>query len=136
MSSAQRWNQLSRMFNEMHCDLEFELNAFVLMSNHFHGVVRIARSKTENWNSLLESRCRLTLEDQVYLIRIEHIKSLRETLLYIYKNPVEAGIAESALEFRYSTYRQIISPNSNLDLVKIERLNDPLHLILRPILNK
>lgn len=117
------WNYYCQVLN----DLKFEVNAFVMMTNHFHGVLRLQGQQIEDLRKAFPD-----LEGGLQLIRITNSKALRETLIYVYKNPVKAGIVERELDFEYSTYFQTLRPKEHSGLIQLSNFKDPLHLILRP----
>lgn len=135
------WLSLSSIVEKV-CEQEFAMiGAFVLMNNHFHGILRIDSKCRFQWIVAFEQHCReqfaemendFQFDEGIHLIQINNYKILKDTIRYIYKNPVQAGICQRAIDYPYSTFRQILLPHENADLKPITPIEDPLCLILNP----
>ena len=135
------WLRISNIIKQV-CEKEpASIGAFVLMNNHFHGILRVQRERRFHWTVAFEQHCKdhffefeedLRLEEGVHLIQINNYKVLKETIRYIYKNPVQAGLCQRAIDYPYSTFRQILRPHTETELRPISPIEDPLCLILNP----
>jgi hypothetical protein len=130
-NAVETWNSLAEAITKNLKLNGGELNAFLLMGNHFHGVVQIEPSVEDFWRQEFTALCPIPIEEKLYMILSENHSVLIKTLKYIYLNPVEAGLAKTALEFPFSTCREILRPKANPELRKLGIVHDPLHLIHR-----
>ena len=105
------------------------------MKNHFHLLVRIKdeneipedlrkkkisqhfanmfNSYTKSINKQYDRRGSL-FQEHFGRKRITEEKYLRESLIYIHKNPKKHGITNNLERYRYSSYRTIVSENPTL----------------------
>ena len=105
------------------------------MKNHFHLLVRIKdeneipedlrkkkisqhfanmfNSYTKSINKQYDRRGSL-FQEHFGRKRITEEKYLRESLIYIHKNPKKHGITNDLERYRYSSYRTIVSENPTL----------------------
>lgn len=77
----------------------FELTSLVLMSNHYHMLVKLPYSKLFLFMAKLSTQIDATF----YWKPIFSPKNLQECYRYIYRNPLNAGIVESSEDYRFST---------------------------------
>lgn len=103
-------------------DYDFEVTAFVLMSNHFH---MIGRTPLANISEIMHwymgkvardirkygNRINETFAGRHYKCILQTENSLRNTYKYCYRNPVRAGIVERVEDYPFSTLRSLIAPN-------------------------
>jgi REP element-mobilizing transposase RayT len=108
------WQIMSEQVYFIHHAYQIRICAFVLMSNHFHLIVKTPLGNLSiamEW--FMRETSRLLVKEgnrinQTYggpyfrtLIRGDH--NFLNTYKYIYFNPVKAGICEDVLNYRFST---------------------------------
>ena len=109
------WWFFIQHFTSLEMQFDSQLRSFVLMRNHFHGVIEIESADRLSWADKLEGGIcdfldqDFVLEDGIHLIRIPNIKVYIETTKYIYNNPVEAGVCQSPLDYPFSTLYELFS---------------------------
>ncbi len=105
------------------------IHSFVLMSNHFHMMVRTPLENLDRFlrHFLTETARRIKYESS----RINHIFGGRssQTILdsaysvayvykYVYRNPVRAGLASQVEAYRYSSLTQMVEGRYDIPLVE------------------
>jgi putative transposase len=110
------WRIMSDYLFFMHHAFGAEIIAFVLMGNHFH---LIARFPSANMSEAMQYFMRETSRSIAYAShrtnhvygsryfrsRIKSSRHLDHVYKYVYRNPVEARLAVSVHDYRYSTLR-------------------------------
>ncbi len=96
----------------------WRLHAFVLMPNHYHllvetpvatlsrGMRQLGGVYTQRFNRRW-SRCGHLFQGRFFSLHVERESHLLELARYIALNPVRAGLAESAAEWRWGSYRAL-----------------------------
>lgn len=113
------WAVMEDYLNFLHFGFNFKIKSFVLMSNHFHLIVSAPESNlSEGMRYFMRETSRHIAKksnriNQIYgarfyrsLITKNHY--LMHAYKYIYRNPVEAGLCNSVIEYPYSTLNRII----------------------------
>jgi putative transposase len=118
-----------------------QINAFVLMRNHFHLLMTEEISKITDSCKLLAKRvsggfeCVTGQPQKVFdsvpdQLMISDFKHLRQVYRYIYRNPVKAGITEKAENYRFSTLAPVLGIETDLPVIPVK---DTFGLIYNPI---
>lgn len=108
-----------------------QVNAFVLMDNHFHMLVSWNHSCLFEATELLLSEITESFEqlsgkkvfeepNKVYLI--DSFANYLNVYKYIYRNPVEAGLVQLAEKYKYSSLGVLLG-RSTLSLSVVDNLN-------------
>ncbi|WP_413613488.1 transposase [Bdellovibrio sp. HCB-110] len=108
------WTIMSNYLYFIHCAYKAEIHAFVLMSNHFHLIIRFPENNmSEAMNYFMRETSRVISRgagriNQTYGSR--YFRSvigkpiyLEHVYKYLYRNPVEAGICRKVEDYPYST---------------------------------
>ena len=109
----------------------FKLMSFVLMSNHYHMVLKTPDANLDqimfefNRNLLEGLRSEASKENQVFDGRykwriVTCPKYLRNVIKYVYQNPVRAGIVKLCETYPYSTLRYLLKSESFVVPIFIE----------------
>jgi REP element-mobilizing transposase RayT len=94
----------------------WSLTAWVLMTNHFHLVIRTPQpnlsrgmhwlnSTYVNWFNRTHERCGHLYQGRFKAILVDRESYYAEVLRYVVLNPVRAGLCERPEEYRWSSYR-------------------------------
>ncbi|MEK2644012.1 transposase [Bdellovibrio sp. BCCA] len=108
------WTVMSNYLYFIHCAYKVEIHAFVLMSNHFHLIVRFPENNmSEAMNYFMRETSRVISRgagriNQTYGSRyfrsvIGKSNYLEHVYKYLYRNPVEAGLCKRVEEYSFST---------------------------------
>ena len=96
----------------------WRLHAFVLMPNHYHllvetpvatlsrGMRQLGGVYTQRFNRRW-SRCGHLFQGRFFSLHVERESHLLELARYIALNPIRAGLAKSAAEWRWGSYRAL-----------------------------
>ena len=96
----------------------WQLHAFVLMPNHYHllvetpvatlsrGMRQLGGVYTQRFNRRW-SRCGHLFQGRFFSLHVERESHLLELARYIALNPIRAGLAKSAAEWRWGSYRAL-----------------------------
>lgn len=104
------WGFFSESLHHLQKTTGLRIFAFVMMCNHYH-LIASAESFHEvgaiasRLHSLLRSVFDLKESEfpQAHIDPIDHIQAYRNTYLYVYQNPVGAGLVTRAEGYAYST---------------------------------
>lgn len=123
------WDIMSAQLFFIHHAFKVEILAFVLMSNHFHLILRTPLSNIsevmgwfmrETSRALTRSGNRI---NQTYGGR--HFKSIMmshnyylNAYKYLYHNPIHAGLCDNVLDYRYSTLPALLGRQRSVIPVK------------------
>ncbi|MGH9422450.1 MAG: REP-associated tyrosine transposase [Thermoanaerobaculia bacterium] len=94
----------------------WSLTAWVLMTNHFHLVIRTPQSNLSrgmhwlnsayvNWFNRTHGRCGHLYQGRFKAFLVDGESYFAEVLRYVVLNPVRAGMCERPEEYRWSSYR-------------------------------
>lgn len=113
------WDIFQEQLFFLHHAYNFEIYAYILMSNHFHLLLRTPNENlsTGMWWFMKETSRYINQEsnrkNQIWggrffrcMIKGEHY--FYNTYKYIYQNSVKAGIAPNVLDYRYSSLRTLL----------------------------
>lgn len=132
------WEIFERYLFFLHAGFCVDVQAFVLMSNHFHLIVKAPlQNLPEAMNYLLRETSRRIGERSrrinhvyggaYYWTLINEWRHLHIAYKYLYRNPVEAGIVENVEDYPFSTLQVLLGRQRSLIPVK-----DPLDFIDQP----
>lgn len=132
------WDIFERYLFFLHAGFCIEIQGFVLMNNHFHLLLRAPlQNLPEAMNYLLRETSRRIGERTNRLNHIYggpyHWTIIREwrhlhiAYKYLYRNPVEAGLAEFVEEYPFSTLQLLLGKKHSLIPIK-----DPLEFADQP----
>lgn len=114
---SERWIMLGKALRLAQRKEFFELNAFVMMSTHFHMLFSVTDARENFVIEAVHQQIKVLLElphDQQALelpLLAEPITSYQQLLYtyrYIYRNPVEAGLTEKTEQYSFSSLRELI----------------------------
>jgi putative transposase len=108
------WEIMSNYLHFIHHAFGVRIGSFVLMNNHFHLIARFPEGtlseslqyfmrETSRSIAHSSSRTNHVYGARVFRSRIESTHHLRNVYKYVYRNPVEVGLADRAEGYRYST---------------------------------
>jgi len=139
LSQHQKWKIWNIAFSKMEGQGGFALHAFVMLGTHVH-ILFSTPLFEENFvmdslhQALLKSFREMgvsvdgVLEEPLLSEKIESYRQLLNTYRYIYRNPIEAGLALKAEEYPYSSL--FIQLGGKLPFSNII---DPVNLIQHPM---
>ncbi len=121
-SEAQTWEIMQRHLHFTAHAFDFQILAFVLMSNHYHMMVLAPRANLsqgmawfgrETSRELASSsgRINMTYGGRFFRSNIQTPHYYLNCYKYLYRNPVEAGLAELVETYRWSTLRGLLGIN-------------------------
>jgi REP element-mobilizing transposase RayT len=99
------------------CKSSFEVHAFVMMGTHLHLLFSTRRELEqyvmEEFNKnilqiLLKKQASSGLETPLFSELVASFRQLLHVYKYIYRNPVEAHIAQKVEDYRYSTLCDVL----------------------------
>ena len=90
--------------------LDFELIAFVLMSNHYHLLAKLPFETLQDFVQGFHEQMRpsLIFEQSFYWCPIFSRQYLAHCYKYIYQNPLRAGIVDRCENYPYSTLHTLV----------------------------
>lgn len=122
------WTQMCFAIEQSSLKYQVENHALVMLTTHSHLLFSI-RNDSENYfaESVQNKISNSNLEEPVFIERITNLTQFLTTYKYIYRNPVEAGLAARCEDYLFSTLGML------LDQIP-RRLNiwDPLNTITNP----
>lgn len=140
------WRIFSRTINQLQREYPLRTHAFVMMSNHYHWLCTYDELDHDgglfDWFHellsfhFLHHACRAQLnvdpplnffDGPPRVTRLDHITAFQNTYFYIYKNPVMAGLATFAEDYKYSTLRYICG-RGRLGFL----CQDPMNILTHP----
>jgi len=128
------WLLLNFQINKLSAIYEIEVLAFVMMSTHCHLLLK-SYKKSENYfaHHLLKKILPINnisddFIDQNLLEPITNQSQFLNTYKYIYRNPVEAKLAERCENYRFSTLHSLLGKSE-----LIAKVSDPLSIIQNPL---
>ncbi|MBY0316637.1 MAG: transposase [Bdellovibrionales bacterium] len=117
------WEIMSEQLHFIHHAFDLQIISFVLMSNHFHLIVRTpncnidlamswfmretSRTLTRAGNRINQTYCGRYFRS---IIESEHY--LKNAYKYVYYNPVQAGICENVNDYPFSTLYGLLGRKS------------------------
>lgn len=108
----QIWLAFAKAFWRFHRANQVELHAFVLMTNHYHCLIKFNEESFEFKQILSEIEEGVEVEnffDETRVEReIESFKDYRSVYRYIYRNPLEAHLCSHVERYPWSTLGMII----------------------------
>lgn len=115
------WNIFCEELKRTNKELNLQIHAFVLMSNHFHLIASTPNANISQCmlQFMTNTSRRLTARgnriNQTYGGRhfkciLQHQNYFLNAYKYLYRNPVEAGICERVEDYPYSTLQFFIDP--------------------------
>ena len=113
------WEIMSEYLHFLHRGFFFRIHSFVLMSNHFHMLVRTPQGNlSEGMNYFMRETSRqIGFEskriNQIYGTRFHRtvIKNMHHYLhvyKYVYRNPIEAGLDDKVEKYPFSTIHGLL----------------------------
>lgn len=133
---SQNWQDLLRsleVIQNQRQDEDVVWHAGLLMSNHIH---LLFSTQTYNEHSLvmdLENTLKQQLDTEKNLFQrplpcepLYHLEHLKAAYKYIYRNPVEAGMARKVEDYHFSSLYLLLNKDRPL---LINPFNDPLQII-------
>lgn len=121
-----------KLLNDMLNEYEnTKLLAYCIMDNHAH--LLIYTDKIEELSKIMSRvntsygifynkhrmRVGYVFRNRYYTQEIADIKHLFNTLAYIHKNPVKAGIVKNEIQYKFSSYKNYIQKNVNKEDIKL-----------------
>ena len=103
----------------------YKLFAYCLMHNHIHLLIKVENEELElifkricgsyaYWYNWKYRRIGHLFQDRFKSEEVEDEKYLLTVLRYIHRNPINAGVCDKIDEWKFSSYNEIISENSQL----------------------
>ncbi|WP_407652951.1 transposase [Bdellovibrio svalbardensis] len=117
---------------------KIEIHSFVLMNNHFHLIARFPENNmSEAMNYFMRETSRVisrssmrinqTYGGRYFRSAITKPHYLEHVYKYVYRNPIEAGLASNAEEYPYSTLSILLGKkNGIIPLIRDPRLEPKL----------
>lgn len=119
---------LNNMLNEYE---NTKILAYCIMDNHAH--LLIYTDKIEELSKIMSRvntsygifynkhrmRVGYVFRNRYYTQEIADKKHLFNTLAYIHKNPVKAGMVENEIQYKFSSYKNYIQKNVNIEDIKL-----------------
>lgn len=132
------WNIFGKVLRRLHQSSSITTHGFVLMSNHYHWICSGHLPENSEIFENFHEQVRDEYLNQAFfgnavfeavpaVFPLTNPISLQNTLKYIYRNPVEAGMVLRAEEYSYSTLGYHMGKKKPLFFC-----NDPLKLIFHP----
>ncbi len=105
----------------------YEINAFCLMSNHVHLLIKEGKevlgiifrrigSKFVYWYNLKYRRSGHLFQDRFKSEEVEDDKYFLSVLRYIHQNPIKAGIVDNIRSYPWSSYKEYFNRNGICDI--------------------
>lgn len=109
-NQARAWHIFGHSLKQISLKNQISTDAFVLMKNHYHWLCSIdLKSDSEiakNFHQIVENGFQQTkpvMVEAPKVIELTHSKAYLGCYVYIYRNPVAAGIVQRAEHYRFST---------------------------------
>lgn len=113
------WQIATKALSEAHEKHPVELISFVLMSNHYHMIVRTPSANLDQFMYEFNKRLAFKLKDSTSSINhllggrykwclIQSNTYLFNCYRYVYQNPIRASLAKKCEEYPYSTLHHIV----------------------------
>jgi putative transposase len=113
------WFYCQAALKEAHSSCSIEMISFVLMSNHYHLIVRASKRDLDlfviEFNKILSRKFKIETEKMDQFISSSYkaslilsLRYLNNCYKYVYQNPVRAGIVSNCEEYPYSTLHSIV----------------------------
>lgn len=125
------WADMASIFKSL--QTPHSLEAFLLMSNHFHGVVALKTDHKNLWEKEFLNKLK---DDQVSVLtplgfkKIESKKAYFEVLKYIFKNPVESHLSQTPYDYEFSSLFELMGRSKT----KLFDIKDRSGVITNPFL--
>ncbi len=114
------WNIFCDELDRTISDKKLVVHNFVLLSNHFHLIASTPESNISSCmhqfmhNSSVRltragNRINQTFAGRHYKCILDHPNYFLNAYKYVYRNPVQAGITNSVLEYPFSTLRWVVN---------------------------
>jgi putative transposase len=119
------WDVMSNYLFFLKHGFDFEIISFVLMSNHFHLIVKTPKAnlsqgmnyfmrETSRSLTMLSDRINQTYGSPYHWSLIKNENYFRHAYKYVYRNPVEAGLSLKVEDYRYSTLQCKLGQNNDI----------------------
>jgi hypothetical protein len=125
------WSDFAEIFKGL--QTPHSLEAFLLMSNHFHGVLTLTKLHQTPWvqefcDQLEQCQMRVLLP--LGLKKIESKKAYFEVIKYIFRNPVESRLSKTPFDYEFSSLFELMGRSKQ----KIFNIKDRSGIITNPFL--
>ncbi len=120
------WYYFEELLFKQNLDYEAELEALVMMRNHFHGILVIKSEDLSLWRSDLSEK--LGLKVEIKTIELKCLVQYQAVYRYICFNPLMAGLCRTPLDYPYSSF-SILMGHSDLPL---RGVMDRMNLLANP----
>lgn len=106
---------------------KFQIYAYCIMTNHIHMLFREMEESISNiikrisssyvfWYNKKYERCGHLFQDRFKSEAVESEEYFLTVIRYIHQNPVKAGIAKSAADYKWSSFREYMEKESIIDM--------------------
>ena len=121
------------VLEEMSDRYEVDIFAYVLMSNHYHLLIRTNQknlSKSMQWLgttytrrfNLKHSRSGHLFQGRFKSILVQNDAYLMQLSCYIHRNPLRGGLVNRLADYRWSSYRSYAYKTSHIDWLNTDRI--------------
>lgn len=114
LPQSELWHIFLMVLDHLTKELEFEIHAFVLMTNHYHLLLRTPKSNLSQGMTYLHREVAKRANSKVG--RVNHFWGARykwsviyddtyywNAVKYIFRNPIEAGLSKKVEDYKYSS---------------------------------
>lgn len=125
---SETWTGLSlrEVWGKFACSLKktkpIQVNAFVLMKNHFHLLVSWNHSDVIRASEGVAAELDQTFGTETKIYPVKSFSNYLNVYKYIYRNPVEAGLVSLAEDYQYSSLRCVLG-KSDLSFPVVDNMN-------------
>ncbi len=120
------YEELLKSLASLKAELEFEVFAYCLMTNHVHFVIKEKNlgeisiimhrllTKYARWFNLKYDRTGTLLEGRYRSQIVDNDEYFLHLIRYVHQNPLKAKLAESLTEYRWSSYNDYLTERNHL----------------------
>ncbi len=119
------WKIFEEYLHFIHFSFNIDIHAFVLMSNHFHLLVRAPEGnlsqamnyfmrETSRQIGYSAGRINQTYGGRFLRSQIQSHHYYLNAYKYIYRNPIEAGVCEKAEEYKFSSLGLLVGKSKSI----------------------
>ena len=105
-----QWQFLLSEINSLSSEIRMRVHALVMMSNHFHAIVRLDNVVDKE---IVQKRIQTHWPINFHFEKIKSFYEYKQIYYYVYRNPLEAGIVKKCEDYPFSSLRQLLKQNSS-----------------------